>query len=120
MERGMMASLNERAGLPLPEKPGPQIDQQFPFANLNKEIADKLSTASASLIGLKLLLPDISESCDFNAGVMLCEVCGYCSVELFGYRQPDKSWRWFCSTHRIGQFYADKRLPAPDDVGGDQ
>ena len=46
-----------------------------------------------------------------------CEVCGYSNVELFGYRRHG-GWRWFCAAHRIGQFYADKRIPAPDDGGG--
>jgi hypothetical protein len=43
-----------------------------------------------------------------------CEVCGYSSCELFGHRLSD-GWRWFCAAHRLGQFYADKRSPAPDD-----
>jgi hypothetical protein len=49
-----------------------------------------------------------------------CEVCGEGDCELFGYRSPDGQWCWFCATHRPGRFYADKRLPAPEDGGGDE
>jgi hypothetical protein len=45
-----------------------------------------------------------------------CEKCGYSTCELFGYCRPD-GWHWFCTAHRLGQFYADKRSPAPDDGG---
>jgi hypothetical protein len=50
-----------------------------------------------------------------------CEVCGASNAdtELFGYRCAPGSripfpegWRWFCAEHRLGQWYADKRLPA--------
>jgi len=37
-----------------------------------------------------------------------CEVCDARDIELFGYRKPD--WRWFCAKHRLGVWYADRRL----------
>jgi hypothetical protein len=42
-----------------------------------------------------------------------CEACSASNndTELFGYRQPD-GWRWFCADHRLGKWFADKRLPA--------
>ena len=52
-----------------------------------------------------ITLDDYSSEC--------CEACGASNndTELFGYRQSD-GWRWFCAAHRLGRFYADKRLPA--------
>jgi hypothetical protein len=50
-------------------------------------------------------------------GPFLCETCGAATVELFGYRRPE-GWRWFCALHRLSAWYADKRLPPPDDGYG--
>jgi hypothetical protein len=40
-----------------------------------------------------------------------CATCGTAGVELFGYRNPDKTMSWLCGQHR--KSYADERLPAP-------
>jgi hypothetical protein len=42
-----------------------------------------------------------------------CEVCCASGIELSGYRKP--FWRWFCAEHRLGVWYADKRL-LPDQL----
>ena len=60
-----------------------------------------------------ITLDDYSSEC--------CEACGASNndTELFLYRCAPGSgtpfpegWRWFCAAHRLGRFYADKRLPA--------
>jgi hypothetical protein len=105
----MMASPNERAG-PSCQEPASPKPQQFPLANSIKEIASNLSTTATSLIGPQLLLSAVSTGCYSSE---CCEVCSASNndTELFGYRQPD-GWRWFCAAHRLGKWYADKRLPA--------
>jgi hypothetical protein len=45
-----------------------------------------------------------------------CETRGTTNIELFGYRHPG-GWRWFCALHRLGQFYADKRLLRSPEKG---
>jgi hypothetical protein len=56
-------------------------------------------------------------------GDLLCEVCGFTICDLFGYFNKDTTphWRWFCTSHRPGQWFADKRikrLPNPDGEEG--
>jgi hypothetical protein len=52
-------------------------------------------------------------------GDLLCEVCGYTTCDLFGYFTKDTvpHWRWFCSSHRPGQWFADKRIKRYGEEG---
>lgn len=45
-----------------------------------------------------------------------CAQCGTTAVELFGYRNPDKTKLWLCGQHRR-KSYADERLPEPAPTG---
>jgi hypothetical protein len=66
------------------------------------------SEPSRTVIAVPEIIATESDAAEY------CETFGATGVELFGYRHPS-GWRWFCALHRLGQFYADKRLlPSPE------
>jgi hypothetical protein len=52
-------------------------------------------------------LDAIRELDEIGAGAINCPTCGARGV--FGYRHPVDGMRWYCSDHRLGQWYADAR-----------
>src|SRR4029077_16529634 len=45
-----------------------------------------------------------------------CSQCG--AAGEFGYRDVYGVMRWFCARHRLGQFWADARMPAIVTING--